>query len=101
MAFCENSECTAAGLRKDEVERDIKTNELLCHECYASRYPGWKPPKDFVQLPEVVELSEFNYEISLDSTSGLRAKVAHGDISLTLKASTKSLKDIFGVTFRK
>lgn len=99
MAWCMNSECGKKNLSKTQVEFDDAIQMVLCFDCYAARHPGWYPKTD---TPVVLYPSlppgppQWNYEVSLSSRDGFRARVAYGDVSLGLHAPPDDLRRLLG-----
>lgn len=96
MSRCENPNCNKDNLRKADVEFDEDRKMVLCHGCYALVHPGWLPPEEIVDLiPR--EKPEFKYEISLSKEQGLKARVAYGELAVSVHAPMDELKRYLGV----
>jgi hypothetical protein len=99
MAWCENPQCGRRDLLKEQTEFDFDTKKLLCHYCYADQHPGWSPSIKVVDYSQPAqEVSNqarpggVQYEISLSSSQGFRAKISYGDFVLGFHAPAEVLE---------
>lgn len=76
MPFCMNQECGKQGLKRNEIELDPQTQEVLCQDCFYQRYPTGDVLPATPQIGEPAR--EFAYGVHLTSANGLQARIAYG-----------------------
>lgn len=101
MAWCQNPHCRKDGLRKEDIEFDDTTRQILCHGCYALVHPGWVPPHEYVDLTDVVpKVSKpeppMGFAFQLTHDGGLKAQFNYGGASVAFMAPMTDLKKLFG-----
>jgi hypothetical protein len=98
-----NPECGKRDIKKSQVEFDESSQTVLCHGCYAIKYPNWVPETDVVVFPPhgaFVAGPQWEYEIQLTSRDGFKAKVSYGSVSIGFHAPSDDLKKLMGFTLK-
>ncbi len=98
MATCMNPLCGKTNLKKCDTERDHGSGLLFCVGCYCLIHPGWIPPAPLVSeaLPEAPPV-EFQYDFSLSSSDGFRARIGYGDINISFHAPMGEIKRVLAL----
>ena len=96
MPWCQNPLCGRQNLSKEEVEYDDLRQVLLCLPCFQAANPQAAAPADILRMiPKNGPM--FNghpvfYELSVNSTDGLRAQLRYRELAFEVRASPDELK---------